>query len=596
MSGTDGHDDAFAGLLAGAEADTAAASRWSSFIMPGHGPDATVKAPASPVVAPPKITARSVAPLGQNDPEADYSLVGRLGEGGMGVVFEARQQHLERTVALKMIRPERANDPQAQNSFFYEAVITAGLKHPGIVHVLEFGRTREGRVFYAMQKASGVPWSQILRDKSLPDNLNIFNRVADVVAYAHANGVIHRDLKPGNVLLGEFGEVWVSDWGVAVRRNADGNYSHAYPGGTPQYMPPEQARWEAARQGPASDVYLLGGILFEVLTGRPPHAGTTPLAALANAAGNRIQTTSQAHGLVAIAYQAMEESPEWRFPDVQSLQKAIWKCLAASESGNLLQKAGAQLAEAEREGSYDLFQQAIASYDAALKADPDNPAARRGRAKALIAYGNRALDGNEYDLARSIIETEIPNNPLAAELAKSITKEKAKARRRPWRWRFANTTLGLVALAFLLGGWYVLSNWGNLAYNSYRSRGKSDSYYYLDISKELAQLTGQLRAVEHNARVGKQDALLARIIEVKSVLEECQGRIAAPETATPSTIKQSCDYLYSLTSDLNDRFEEIGEISGELPDGALKRSVSYAKDNFAKMLRLLNAYRVSESK
>ncbi len=200
---------------------------------------------------------------GTNAPR--YRIVGEIGAGGMGVVHRAYDDELRREVALKVLG-RRADDPAAAARFAEEARATARLQHPNIVPVYDFG-TMDGRPFFAMKLVEGRTLAQVVEagSVSLFRRLEIFVDVARAVAYAHERGIVHRDLKPQNVMIGSFGEVQVMDWGLA-----------AGGGGTPAYMPPEQAENDPALVGPRSDVYGLGATLFHILTGAPPYAGGSP--------------------------------------------------------------------------------------------------------------------------------------------------------------------------------------------------------------------------------------------------------------------------------------------------------------------------------
>jgi serine/threonine-protein kinase len=185
-----------------------------------------------------------------------YRLIGEIGRGGMGTVYAAEDNELERRVALKVI--DMADSAEA----IREARILAQLEHPGIVPVHDAGTLPDGRVFYAMKLVQGArldEWSR--KVTSLHDALNIFRKVCQAVAFAHAHGVVHCDLKPENIIVGPFGEALVMDWGIARHfrdRSADDSGLVI---GTACYMPPEQARGELSRIDGRSDVYSLGAIL-----------------------------------------------------------------------------------------------------------------------------------------------------------------------------------------------------------------------------------------------------------------------------------------------------------------------------------------------
>jgi serine/threonine-protein kinase len=228
-------------------------------------------------------TRRASAPI---DPGARYEVGAAIGRGGMGEVFAAYDVQIGREVAIKRLQPERTS-PAALARFLREARIQGRLAHPAIPPVYELAHDDQDRPFFAMKKLDGVTLAEVLR---APDRfpafaqqrmLGAFVDVCNAIELAHARGVIHRDLKPSNILLGEFGEVYVLDWGIArVLDEADSNdtsqihddatTSAGVTIGTPGYMAPEQIRGERDLDARA-DVYTLGCVLFEILSGRALH-------------------------------------------------------------------------------------------------------------------------------------------------------------------------------------------------------------------------------------------------------------------------------------------------------------------------------------
>lgn len=191
-----------------------------------------------------------------------YRLIEVIGEGGMGVVWRAHDSVLHRDVAVKLLAAHLADDGAAQR-LAREARILATLEHPGIVPVFDAGIDDNGAAWYAMRLVNGVRLDRAARDgRTRHDLIRIVEQLCDTVAYAHAHGVLHRDLKPHNIMLGPFGEVLVLDWGVAGGLR-DGASSGGTVVGTPGYMAPEQAAGETADE--RTDVYGLGAILGELL-------------------------------------------------------------------------------------------------------------------------------------------------------------------------------------------------------------------------------------------------------------------------------------------------------------------------------------------
>ena len=208
-----------------------------------------------------------------------YELHRRLGRGGMADVFLARDQLLDRPVAMKVLFPEFATDPAFVERFRREATAAANLNHPNIVGVYDWGEA-DGTYFIVMEYVDGRTLSEILRAEGPlhPDRVaDVGADVAAALGFAHRNGVVHRDVKPGNVLVTAAGQVKVADFGIAraITANADENLTQVGTVmGTATYFSPEQARGDAV--DPRSDIYSLGCVLYELLVGRPPFSGDTP--------------------------------------------------------------------------------------------------------------------------------------------------------------------------------------------------------------------------------------------------------------------------------------------------------------------------------
>ncbi len=231
-----------------------------------------------------------------------YETLGRQGAGGMGVVWRVRDLPFQRDLAVKVMRARESGQPELVARFFGEARVCARLAHPFIVPVHSMGRLPDGRPYYTMKLVEGQTLAAQLGQRPTPAHrraefVQVFAQVCQAVAHAHGKGVIHRDLKPANVMVGEHGEVQLMDWGLAkvladagpalpaapvARRGAAADTWRLGPHrtddgsvlGTPAYMPPEQARGPVAEVDRRSDVFGLGAILCEVLTGEPPYRGS----------------------------------------------------------------------------------------------------------------------------------------------------------------------------------------------------------------------------------------------------------------------------------------------------------------------------------
>jgi serine/threonine protein kinase len=207
----------------------------------------------------------------------DYELLEEIARGGMGVVYRARQVSLDRIVAVKMMRPGLvATDAEIQR-FRAEARTAAFLRHPNIVAIHEVGEF-DGLHYFSMDFVEGPSLAALVREHPLApaEAARHVHTLAEAVEYAHSRGVLHRDLKPSNILLDATGRLHISDFGLARPLKNDSGTAAGTIVGTPAYMPPEQAAGEHERLSPASDVYSLGAILYELLTGVPPFRDSRP--------------------------------------------------------------------------------------------------------------------------------------------------------------------------------------------------------------------------------------------------------------------------------------------------------------------------------
>jgi len=313
-----------------------------------------------------------------------YQIVGEIGRGGVGSVMKGRDPDLGRDLAVKILLDEHQDAPELVRRFVEEAQIGGQLQHPGIVPVYELGQFGDHRPYFTMKLVRGRTLAALLKERAgpvhdLPRFLGIFEQICQTVAYAHSRGVIHRDLKPLNIMVGSFGEVQVMDWGLAkvlpqpgttddppphpdvppvsvvltVRSGSDADASR--PGsvlGTPAYMAPEQAGGDVDAIDERADVFGLGSILCEILTGRPAYTGSSSGAILRKAqrgetadALRRLDDCGSDSELVALAGHCLSAAPEERPRDAGEVARRMTAYL----SGVQERLRAAELARAAEE-------------------------------------------------------------------------------------------------------------------------------------------------------------------------------------------------------------------------------------------------------
>ena len=291
------------------------------------GLSATIGYIQGDVVAGEVFNDRAVGQVGSK--MGDYLLLEKLGQGGMGIVFKARQNSLNRDVALKIIKTGLLADEQEVRLFRFEAESVASLDHPHIVPILDSGQ-HEGVLYYSMKLINGRNLAESnsrFRDTPLA-TAGLMSRIAEAIQHAHERGVLHRDLKPSNILLDDRGEPHVIDFGLARRIGegaADESISDTHPMGTPSYMSPEQARGHKRNEiTTATDVYGLGTILYTLLTGRPPFTGNSTKDILRRVTDEdlppiRSRNSQVNRDLETICLKCLCKQPKDRYPSAREL-------------------------------------------------------------------------------------------------------------------------------------------------------------------------------------------------------------------------------------------------------------------------------------
>ncbi|BBM83391.1 protein kinase domain-containing protein [Candidatus Uabimicrobium amorphum] len=377
----------------------------------------------------------------------DYELADEISRGGMGIVYKGKQVKLQREIAIKKIKGE--SNAATTAKFISESLVTAYLDHPNIVPVYDLSKTSREEIFLAMKLVRGTEWKsfieprdqnqQLLAHKYNEEaHLRILLNVCNALSYAHSKGIVHCDIKPSNVMVGEFGEVLVMDWGIAV------NISDTNPGvrglsresiktplGTPNYMPWELAEGCGENIGEWTDVYLLGATLYHILMKKPPHGGGMVSSLFAAVTGKLPEF--EAHipkELQTICHKAMAKKINERYQSVADFQNSIQNYLQHKESIIIAAKAQKMLDNYHGKSSnklYHNFSQAIAGFEQALQLWEENGDAQRGLQETRIAYANTALSYEDFGLADSQLAYVSENK------SRDLKKKIAHARQRKLR-------------------------------------------------------------------------------------------------------------------------------------------------------------------
>ncbi|OGO65490.1 MAG: hypothetical protein A2Z45_02805 [Chloroflexi bacterium RBG_19FT_COMBO_55_16] len=348
-----------------------------------------------------------------------YEIKAEIGRGGMATVYHAHDPRFKRDVAVKVLPPQFLHDPTFRARFEREAQIIAAIEHPAIVPVYDFGE-EIGQPYLVMRYMSGGTLSDRLDEGWIPLNevAHIFSRLAPALDEVHRRGIIHRDLKPSNILFDQYGEAYLTDFGIARMTESASTLTGSNIVGTPAYMSPEQARGDGELDN-RSDIYALGAILFEMLTGKQPYQATTPMGVVLKHLSDPVPRLREVKADLPDDYEAI-----------------IAKAMAKERTQRFSSVA-------EMAGSLET-----------IARQPASPAVERGQGKPQAKPAKPGAAGQPAPLA------ELRESAGRAGPAPDLPRPKGRARLPVWAWLLG----GLIALAGLCGLVGLLLTGGNLMF------------------------------------------------------------------------------------------------------------------------------------
>lgn len=364
-----------------------------------------------------------------------------LGQGGMGLVRRATQVALNREVAVKTVRPDRLT-PDARDEILKEALIAGSLEHPNIIPIYGLRWSSSGEPLIIMKKISGTRWSMMMhnpaarpRDASsdMSFNLEILLQVCHAVEFAHSKGIVHRDIKPDNVMVGAFGEVYLLDWGLAASLYDDGSgriplqEAAEFVSGTPGYLAPEMVQSPGLKISPLTDVYLLGATLHKIVTGEVRHRGKFYEAMQSALASTPYEYPENVPmELADICNRAMQIDPTQRYPSVARFREAVRTYLSRESSLELSREAEELLSELRvavmetvpvPAGVGELAGKCCFAFEHVLRACPENRSATLGLHEAIRLGAEGALRSGSANAAEHWFERLSRTAPLTGDLS-----------------------------------------------------------------------------------------------------------------------------------------------------------------------------------
>jgi serine/threonine protein kinase/tetratricopeptide (TPR) repeat protein len=527
--------------------------------------------------------AHKTAPDHPEESMPDYILHESIGKGGHGEVWSALQSSLDREVAVKIIRQGRSES--ALGSFLQEAYTTAELDHPNIVPVYDLSQSRIGERdchLLSMKLIHGTPWHELISqdrakedfnwDSFLSRHLAILTSVCNAVAYAHAKDILHLDLKPSQVVVGEFGEVYLMDWGLSMNlgrtrvspvsspevakfKTPD---SVSTPSGTPAYMAPEQTYPHAAVLGPHTDIYLLGGILFEVLSGKAPHVAASASIAFQRAHRNEIEPfpAGAPEELITTARRALATQPTNRFSSVNVFREELDRYLSGagrqSESRQIVEEVRARLAA--QDPSYEQFVSMDHALVRALSLWRGNPEAPALREEVLTRHAERSLQLGDLQLTRSIA-MHVRNEGRRREILSRVDKAEASIREVADQ----NRHFKVLAASFLIIALVAIA-----AFSEFRRRASERSAELDRASQRVFEQQRLVAIFDRTAKLRAEEAALAR--QFSSALPRPTRLLAEDDQTTLSLTAAEAEHLL----DERNRVRELRRSIAPMADASIE--------------------------
>ena len=406
-----------------------------------------------------------------------YRVLYKIGEGGMGAVYKAIQISTDKTVAIKVISSSLTNDPDTIKRFQREVKIQCSLDHPNIVTVIDFSKTREGRYFFVMGYVEGKSVKNMIKEQgkfSLDSFYELASQMLDGMEYAHQKGIIHRDIKGDNVIVASMGHqqiVKILDFGIAklwqgqeISKDDTYQTQQGMVLGTPAYMSPEQAKGEKDKIGPGSDIYSLGIVFYQMLTGKLPFESDTPWGYLHKHATQpprplRLIDPSIPIVLEKMIMRCLEKKPEERYPSALLLKQDLTK-VAGQSGGEITQLADRETVEeippdnfwsgwkiaaiillllavvagslmrgCDKKGEKDKSSREIESQVESV--EEDDPVEKRRELRRLLKQVREAARKGQIDVAEEALnraEEIAPDAPIIDKARRRLNKLRNKAR------------------------------------------------------------------------------------------------------------------------------------------------------------------------